>query len=186
MINLYNSDITDILPEVLSEKTNVKALGYAVGRAMQRLLAYCRNSSVYAVIDNASDEVLDMLAQELDTQYYEDSLDINVKRQLVKNTLVWYASAGTPAAVEELVSTVFGEGKVQEWFEYGGEPYYFKVSSNADLKYEAIEEFEKIIRKVKNTRSHLEKAEFVRSQILDMYIGIATESRVKVNIGWED
>ena len=37
MINLYDSNITDILPEALAADPKVQALGYAFKRANQRL-----------------------------------------------------------------------------------------------------------------------------------------------------
>ena len=139
MIKLQDSNITDILPEVFTSDPKNVALGYALQGAMRRLLEYSRTTSVYAAIDVAGDDVLDMLAAELDTQYYDVLLDVEAKRKLVKNTLIWYGKAGTPAAVEELITSVFGEGRVEEWFDYGGEPFYFKVYTNAtfteDIRY---------------------------------------------------
>lgn len=111
---------------------------------------------MYAAIDVADDDVLDMLAAELDTQYYDVLLDVEAKRKLVKNTLIWYGKAGTPAAVEELITSVFGEGRVEEWFDYGGEPFYFKVYTNATFTEDMISKFDDMLEKVKNTRSKLE------------------------------
>lgn len=163
MIKLYDSNITDILPEYLSGRAEVIALGYAISKATQRLIGYCHDTSVYAVIDSAPENVLDMLALELDTQYYDDTLSIDAKRTLIKNTLVWYMSSGTPAAVEELVAAVFGEGKVEEWYEYGDDPYYFKITTNAEMTPEMNEKFSRIIKKVKNARSHIRAIDIHRT-----------------------
>lgn len=179
MIKLYNSNITDILPEALSGKNEVIALGYAINKAMQRLIEYCRNTSVYAVIDTAPDYVLDMLALELNTQYYDDSLEIEAKRKLIKNTLVWYMSAGTPAAVEELIAAVFGEGEVKEWFEYGGEPYFFKILTNALMTPEMNEQFTTMLRRVKNARSHIEAIEIHRTIEQPYTAGVGQHSNYK-------
>ncbi len=173
MIRLYDSDIVDILPETLASRPNVIALGYALHKAMQRLIGYCQNISVFSVIDSAPDNVLDLLALELNTQYYEDTLDIEVKRQLIKNTLVWYMSAGTSAAVAELVQTVFGEGEVQEWFQYGGDPYTFRIQTSAILTPEINEFFNRMIERVKNTRSHLESIGIVRRTEQEIHAGTA-------------
>lgn len=163
MIKLYDSDITDILPEIFANDPKVIALGYAIKKAMQRFIEYCRNTSVYAVIDTAPNNVLNMLALELGTQYYDDSLDIETKRRLIKRTLVWYMSSGTPAAVEELVAAVFGEGEVKEWFEYGDDPYYFKIITNAAMTPEMNEQFSAMLKKVKNARSHIRAIEIHRT-----------------------
>lgn len=156
MIKLQDSNIIDILPEAFTSDPKNIALGYALQGAMRRLLECSRTTSVYAAIDVADDDVLDMLAAELDTQYYDVLLDVEAKRKLVKNTLIWYGKAGTPAAVEELITSVFGEGRVEEWFDYGGEPFYFKVYTNATFTEDMISKFDNMLEKVKNTRSKLE------------------------------
>lgn len=180
MIKLYDSNITDILPSVLANQEKVIALGYAINQALQRLITYCEETSVYAVIDSLPDNILDLLALELNTQYYEDSLDVKTKRELVKNTLVWYEHSGTAAAVAELITTVFGEGEVKEWFEYGGEPFFFKIYTSATITEEAIEAFNQMIRKIKNTRSHLETVVADRDLKQTLYIGISCRAMAKV------
>lgn len=163
MIKLRDSQIAQILPEYLSARPDVRALSYAISRAMQRLIDYCGNISVYAMIDTATDDVLDMLAVELNTQYYDDSLDIEAKRRLIKGTMVWYMHAGTPQAVEELIAAVFGEGSVQEWFEYGDQPYYFKIVTNAQMTPETDALFSMMLERVKNARSHIRAIDIHRS-----------------------
>lgn len=186
MIKLPDSQIAQILPEYLSDRASVQALSFALGRAVGRLAAWCGNIGVFAAIDSAPDYVLDMLALELNTQYYDDTLPIQVKRKLVKNTMAWYVSAGTPQAVEELVIKVFGKGEVKEWFQYGGEPFFFKILTNAPMDRNSIKQFTEMITCIKNTRSHLERLEFDRELAFQLYsYGVCMmESRVK--IGWEE
>lgn len=185
MIKFKDSQVTQILPVYFTGKPEVRALSYAINKAVQRLIDYCENISVYAVIDTAPAYVLDRLALELGTQYYDDTMDIAAKRRLIKNTLVWYISAGTPKAVGELVAMSFGSGDVQEWFEYGGDPYMFRVITSADADPESIAEFEKIIEKVKNIRSHIDEVMFIRTQELDIYVAVANLGKTVVRIGWE-
>lgn len=176
MINLYDSNITDILPEAFSESPKVKALGYALNKAMQRLMNYCKNIGIYNSIDTAPEEILDLLALELKTQYYDDSQSVEVKRNLIKNTLIWYMKTGTPASVEEAVVAVFGDGKIEEWFEYGGEPYHFKVyTSSLNSTDEMIQQLTEIINTMQNARSHLEGVVVEVMQQLQLYNGCVIE-----------
>ena len=158
MINLYESNITDILPETLKKDPNVQALGYAIQKALQKLMDYCQNISIYPAIDTVPENILDLLAIEFNTQYYDDTMDIEVKRRLIKNTLKWYTRTGTAAAVKELVESVFGSGEVEEWFKYGGEPYHFKIRTyNISVTDEMIQLAETLVKSVQNVRSHLEE-----------------------------
>lgn len=179
MINLYDSNITDILPEVLSEKPEAAALGYAVKMAARRFLDYCEGISVYAVIDKAPDSVLDMLAAELDAPYYDYMLETEKKRKIIINTLIWYISAGTPKAVEELVKNVLGTGEVKEWFEYGDEPYYFKVMTEEVMTEQVHEQFSSMINRVKNVRSHMRGIEVKRKTAQQIYAGVGQKSSLK-------
>lgn len=156
MISLYDSKITDVLPISIKNLPEVRSISYAVSNMNKKLINFSKKIALYNSIDTLDECILDILAVELRTQYYDESLDIKVKRKLIKNTLGWYMKAGTPSAVEELVEAVFGTGEVEEWFDFGGDPYTFRVTTNAELDPEGIEKFFKMINKVKNTRSHMD------------------------------
>lgn len=171
MINYYDGQIADILPRNLMNDPAAQAFSLAIREGTRLLHRYTQLCYVYCSIDTAPHKVLDLLARELRTQYYSDGLDIETKRSLVRNTLIWYMTAGTPAAVEELVAVVFGEGEVSEWFEYGGEPYWFKIKTNALLTEDMTTYFSEMIRRVKNTRSHIEAIEIHRTIEQTIYAG---------------
>ena len=162
MIKFYDGQITDILPSNLTDNPEVKAISLALRDATRLLWNDTQGVLIYSNIEHLPDAILDLLAIELRTQYYRDSLDIETKRALIRNTLIWHMRAGTPQAVEELVTTIFGEGKVTEWFEYGDLPYYFRIETNAALTPEIDSFFSTMIRRVKNTRSHLRSIEIRR------------------------
>ena len=171
MINFYDGEIKDILPSNLMEDPAAQAFSYALREGTRLLNRYTQLCYVYCSIDTAPNDVVDLLAKELRTQYYSDALELDVKRGLVRNTLIWYMTAGTPAAVEELVGIVFGEGEVAEWFEYGGKPYWFKIKTNAILTEDMNTFFSDMIRRVKNTRSHIEAIEIHRTIEQTIYAG---------------
>ena len=179
MINFYDGEIKDILPGNLMKDPAAQAFSFALREGTRLLNRYTQLCYVYCSIDTAPNDVLDLLAKELRTQYYSDDLELDVKRGLVRNTLIWYMTAGTPAAVEELVSIVFGEGEVSEWFEYGGKPYWFKIKTNAILTEDINTFFSNMIRKVKNTRSHIEAIEIHRIIEQTIYAGVCCVPRYR-------
>ena len=172
MINFYDGQLTDILrAHNLTDDPAVQALSLALREGTRLLYRYAQTVYIYCSIDTAPEKVVDLLAAELRTQYYDQGLPLDTKRALVRNTLIWYMTAGTPAAVEELVAVVFGEGEVKEWFEYGAEPYWFKIVTNALLTEDAITYFTEMIRRVKNTRSHIGAIEVHRTIDETIYAG---------------
>lgn len=173
MISYYDGQLTDIMPGNITKKPEVKALSYALQQACRLLYRYSRRLYIYTNLDEQPEEIIDLLASELRTQYYRSTLDLATKRRLVENTLIWYMSAGTPEAVEELVAAVFGEGEVNEWFEYDDKPYYFKIKTNAILTLEMNDFFSIMIRRVKNTRSHLRAIDIHRTVNHELFSGAA-------------
>lgn len=180
MISYYDGQLTDILPGNIAKNPEVCALSYALQCGTQILHHYYQKLYIYSDISRQPEEILDLLAAELRTQYYSSDLSLDVKRQLVRNSLVWYMTAGTPAAVEELVSSVFGEGEVSEWFEYGDLPFYFKIKTDTALTPDINNFFIDMIQKVKNTRSHLRSIEIHRIVDQNLYAGVGQHRQYKM------
>lgn len=174
MISFYDGQLTDILKaHNITDDPAVQALSLALREGTRMLYRYAQNCYIYCSIDTAPENVVDLLAAELRTQYYDQALPLDTRRALVRNTLIWYMTAGTPAAVEELVAVVFGEGEVKEWYEYGAKPYWFKIITNAILTENAITYFAEMLRRVKNTRSHIGAIEIHRIVEETIYAGAA-------------
>ncbi len=114
-----------------------------------------------------------MLAAETDTQYYDVNLGIEEKRKLVKNALIWHMQSGTPSAVEELIVAVFGGGELQEWFEYGDDPFYFKIVTDMAMAENMTGQLVAMMDRVKNARSHLRVIEIKRRVDQNYYSGVA-------------
>jgi phage tail P2-like protein len=160
MPDIYNVSLVDILPESLKSDPQVVAMAEAITPEIQDISEAISLIVLLATLDQQPEEVVDLLAWQYHVDFYDPALDLEIKRALVKNSFSWHRRKGTAAAVEELITTVFGEGRVVEWFEYGGEPYYFKViTNNTSVTTEQAFMFTRALNSVKNTRSWLEKVE---------------------------
>lgn len=128
MIKLTDARLTDALPKILAEQPWVQALAEASRKMRRRVMAYADRTRLFCDIDEAIDEALDALAVELQTPLYKNDYPLTVKRQIVKNSMLYYIRSGTRGAVEELLADIYQGAEVEEWFEYGGEPNYFRVA----------------------------------------------------------
>lgn len=128
MIKLTDARLTDALPKTLAEQPWVQALAEASRKMRRRVMAYADRTRLFCDIDEASEEALDALAVELQTPLYRNDYPLTVKRQIVKNSMLYYIRSGTRGAVEELLADIYQGAEVEEWFEYGGEPNYFRVA----------------------------------------------------------
>ena len=163
MIDLRGSRFTDIMPENLASQLETQAFAYAVGRQVEKLCINADRARIYAAVDDMPEHILDVLAVELRTPAYNQDFSIEVKRELVKETIPFYTKLGTPAAVNKMIRTIFGGGDMEEWFNYGGNPHHFRAVVNIteiEIKPGAIQEFIRIISSVKRLSSWLDEIRF--------------------------
>lgn len=179
MINLKDVTALDILPDFLRDDDKVKAASYAMNKTAEMILNMIDKTSVYALLDEMPEKIVDLLAQEFRAQYYDVSAGVEEKREAVKKALLWYRKAGTKSAVLELCKFVYGESAVPEWFDYDGRPYTFKIEILGEEKLidtAGLNQFIMAVRNVKNTRSLLEAIIFHRKASAELYAGAATTS----------
>lgn len=171
MINIGDLKLVDLLPPSISSDPTVKAAAQALDNELKAVTHAVQEGLFLSRIDVLSEAVLDLLAWQFHVDFYESTLPVETKRQLVKQAIPWHRRKGTPAAVEELVTAVFGDGVVQEWFEYGGQPYNFKVITyNLAVTQQQANEFTRAVNAVKNTRSWLAGVEVTVNESMDLYL----------------
>jgi len=161
MIKLQDGELLDLLPSPqLKKDTDMICLSYALKVVMDELLEYEKYTMTQNFIDLLPEHILDVLAVELRSPYYSQDMEIEVKRGIIRNTLIWHMKAGTPAAVSEMISVLFGSGRVVEWWDFDeGEktPGTFDIVTSARMTEDIAEYFLHIIQRVKNERSHLRR-----------------------------
>lgn len=186
MIKLSGSRFTDIMPENLAEQTEIQAIAYAVGRQVEKLLAYADGARTYAAIYAVPEKVLDLLAVELRTPYYDENFSLPTKRALIQETILFYTQMGTPAATEKIVSSIFGRGYIKEWFEYNGEPHHFRVIvENMEAVEKLLGEFLNVLRAVKRLSSWLDSVTVLQRHEHHLYTGFAVRVGRIVSLGCE-
>jgi len=81
------------------------------------------------------------------------------RRSLIKRASELHQFKGTPWAVEQVLETLNLNGTVSEWFEYGGQPYRFRVDINLTtrgLDADTFDALVALINEYKNKRSRLD------------------------------
>lgn len=169
MIDLYSGQLAELIGVPYRNDPKVRALSYALQMEKQRIMDEAKTTRTLAMIDQLPEPVLDVLAVELRTPYYDGGMDIDTKRSIIKRTLVWFEKAGTTSAVEEMIEIIFGNGFVEEWFDFipgEGSMYagQFDLVADAPMQDPAvfIPQIQRIISRVKNARSHLRRVGFWR------------------------
>jgi len=127
--DLYSVDFTRSLPPTLKDDPEINALGRAIAGQLQITAQQIRRNIIYARIDELDEQTLDILAYDLHVDWYDHSYPIEVKRQTIKDSVKIHRRLGTKYAVETALGAVFPGTRVEEWFEYGGDPYTFRPPS---------------------------------------------------------
>lgn len=156
-MKLSNLDFIRLLPQFMRDDTAVQGLAAGLNAIIPSLSESVKTLSTWDHIDDLSEEELDELAWELNILWYDLDASIAVKRDLVRSSDKVWQYIGTKWAVENVVATYFGDGKIEEWFEYGGQPGRFRVhSNNPDLSRNLLEEFLNVLNKVKRASAKLD------------------------------
>lgn len=185
MTRYEDAELISVLPPILSSVPDNAAISYAYKMAMQKIIISSAKTLLYADIDKMDDEILDLMALELRTQYYDESLSKEIKRKLIKNSLGWYQKAGTLGAVLELIRTVFGEGDIVEWFDFTDSPVtpgMFEITTHSNVTEELLSYFTTVIQYVKNTRSHIRRLLILKRVDTKWFIGAAGRSTPNIKI----
>ncbi len=131
MIKLPDGELRDLLPSSMKNSVDMICYSYTLKKAAERLLFYEKTAMVQNFVDSLPEMVLDVLADELCSPYYYDHMDLDDKRKIIKNTLRWHLRTGTVGALDHLLKLLYGNTiSISEWFEYGGNPYCFRILFN--------------------------------------------------------
>ena len=185
MIKLRDGRVADLLQNESEYNAEIQALSFAILQEKRRIMELAAGTRTISMIDELPEDILDVLAVELRTPYYSGDLSLERKRDIIKKTLRWFFKAGTPAALEEFIAAVFGEGYIVEWPEFTEPPYTpgtFDIVTDVRMTEDIVEQFLQLIRRVKNTRSHLRRVLTERHGELPEWVGSGSISYPEVPV----
>lgn len=151
------------LPAVLRENPSVLAICTAAAKILENGMRTMQVASIYPNIMRMPEGLLDILAYDFKVDWYDTSFSLQEKRETIASNWRVRRFIGTKYAVESALSAIYPDTKVQEWFQYGGEPYHFKILINVASDTIDVEKHEKVLAKIryyKNLRSVLDCVEY--------------------------
>lgn len=156
--DLYTVDFTRSLPPALQHDPKMIALAKAVAEQLTITAAEIRKNIIYARLDELDEQTLDVLAYDLHVDWYDYTYPIEAKRAIIKDSVKVHKRMGTKYAVETALGNIHPNSYIEEWWQYGGEPYYFRVIldtaySRAPAGYYAVK---RAIDKYKRLTAHME------------------------------
>ena len=180
--------LKEIAPPNLLNDPVIKALLESTDPQLQKVKEQIINVIIYPRIDEIEDEsLLDLLAWQFHVEGYELAQTIEEKRNLVKNAIELHKNKGTKYAVEGVLRFLNLPGEIQEWFEYDGEPYRFKVevsSPSRQITPELRDRLIQLINEYKNERSWLDELilSYLVNTVSKSSAGCVSETETDVEI----
>ena len=147
------------LPEALRQDEQMQALAAGIAEVLAARPAEIDRLLIYPRIDELPEALLDRLAYDFKVDWWDAEYSLAAKRQTLKDNWQVHRRLGTKAAVEQAIAAIYPKTQVLEWFEYGGEPYHFKLEINLTGSSFDRERQQRVLDRVeyyKNLRSHLD------------------------------
>ena len=137
----------------------MRAIADTVTQELLNISREIENVLIYSRIDELPETLIDILAYDMHVDWYDYSFPLDVKRNILKNSVKVHKRMGTKYAVEKALSALYPQSKVTEWFEYGGEPGNFRIYIDITDNYELTDKKRliKVINTYKRLSAHLEE-----------------------------
>lgn len=129
-LGLTKENLVVTLPQALRTDPSVVALAEALSELLAARPAEIERLRIYPAIDTLDEPLLDILAHDFKVDWWDPEYSLEEKRRTLKDSWRVHKLLGTKAAVVTAISAIYPHTQVLEWFEYGGEPYHFRLDIN--------------------------------------------------------
>ena len=191
MTELKDTGLLEGLAPPVAALPWVKVIDKVYRERQQKVLALADKLNVYTDIDNADEELLDILAIQRKVDWYDQGYPIETKRRIIKTALQIRRFYGTDWATETALQSVYPGSKILQWYDYDGTPGHFKVECDISESQEQPkwQEIYRIVDIYKRETAHLDDVTFLvsaKAQTVGYAAAKYTGSITRVTVNIED
>lgn len=175
MSGITHDNLMLSLPAVLADDKYMNALASSVAGVLSARVREIDEINIYRRIDELDEELLDILAYDFKVDWWDYSLTLGEKRETLKQSWYVHRHMATPASVKAALSAVYSETECEEWYEYGGLPYHFRLSMTLDAGDILSTKHERVLallRFYKNLRSVLDHILYIVSTPMNYVLSV--------------
>lgn len=157
--DLTAKNLLHVFPSALGASKNLYALASSIADELELLFSQNDLLAIYTNIYSLPEELLDILAKDFKVDWYLPNGTVKSKREQIASCFVVHHHLGTKYALKFALSDLCPGTEIQDWFEYGGDPYYFKIICDLTSQTTPIaqSDIERVTKAVKPTRAVLEE-----------------------------
>ena len=174
MIELKQNTVLRETPKNLLHDEKVVNLAKALDVPLSRSAEWGYKINYTQNLHALDEAILDYLLWEKHIGWFEGLSFATTREQkinLIEASIDIHRRKGTPYAIERVLQAINLPGQVMEWFQYGGDPYYFKIQLALDDMLSRdfrMDHLKELINTTKNQRSWLDgiilKAQIILNQ----------------------
>lgn len=127
MSDFRTDDLLRTLPQVLKKDKAFHAFASVMAKQLRSIIDDIDYATIYARIDALPEDLLDVLAYDFKVDWWDYGYSVEQKRQTLKDSFLVHKHLGTKFAVQTAISAIYPNTAVEEWFEWGGDPYTFRL-----------------------------------------------------------
>lgn len=160
---MIHFEMRQLFPRFLLEDQNGYAMAKAVTRGIELFLKAVQDGIDTVLNEEKMPEWrLDEMAWETGCMY-DYTAEVEAKRKWIRNATPWYSMYGTPAGICQFLEGYFDDIDLEEWWQYGGDPYHFRVVVSGEWTRENELWARRVIEEAKNVRSVLDDLSIVET-----------------------
>lgn len=172
---LTASNLLASLPQVLQDDEGMAALAKSVAAVLEKRKGEIRTIAIYPRIDELPEDLLDILAKDFKVDWWDKGYSLETKREILKTSWHTHRILGTKEAVTTALRALYDQFEVKEWWEYGGEPGFFKVETRSFQLICELDKFVATLSAVKRLTAHLEKVNVLADVYQTVGVGVAEQ-----------
>ena len=116
MNDIYSTDFSDFLPGALRHDPKMIALARTLTDQLLTVSGNMDNVLIYSRFEELPEDLVDILAYDMHVDWYDYSYPLQVKRDMVKNSVKVHKKMGTKYAMETALGSIWPKSEVEEWF----------------------------------------------------------------------
>lgn len=174
MERFEESDYLSSAPAVLLADPGWKALLELESAYLQDTVGLIENAVIWARAAELSSRQMATLAYDLKADWWDESQTDAEKLKAFENIMAVHRMMGTKAAIVRGVEPVYPNTTVEEWWEYGGEPYHFRLQiRSATVDQDKLQSVLDRVKYYKNARSVMDEVAFLAETVQSLVYALA-------------
>lgn len=188
-MDILNTKLIDLMPATLKSSQEIQWICESVQPEIDEIIA-CIDKILFTRLNYLDDLTLDYLLVECNMANSPEMTLITTRQDKINfigNYIQLKKLKGTKAGIEHVFELLGLQAYVREWFEYGGEPYTFKITvpSTERIPEDKIPLLDGLIHSYKNTRSHYSYDDYKKFSTTG-YIGGLSRTSIRVRLQVSD